>query len=156
MHTCFPFVRVSIWAFCAYPVHFKMALGLDDSAAKVSIAGMVPHAPQARAEEADVWTTLLLVRCVKCFSTHDSWHNCKALTCKHAFRKLNIVYGTERLQLPLQPNLCSVSCSAHTVQVCSHQMGLQHGFCMLMSVIMSPAIASRSHGVWQSAQQCSC
>ena len=54
-------MRVSIWAFCAYPVYFKMGPRLDDSAAKVSIAGMVPHALQARAEEADVWAALLLV-----------------------------------------------------------------------------------------------
>ena len=54
---------VSIWAFWACPIYMEMALSLNDNIAKVSIAGMVPQALQARAEEADVWATLLFVWC---------------------------------------------------------------------------------------------
>ena len=57
-----PSVKVSVWAIGAYPRCVQMALRLDDSAAKVSIIGMVPQALDATAEEADIWSSLLLVR----------------------------------------------------------------------------------------------
>ena len=50
-----------IWTIVAYPVHFAIAMWLDDNAAKVSILVMVPLALQLRPQLADVWPNLLLL-----------------------------------------------------------------------------------------------
>ena len=77
-------MRVSICKFCAFPMCFPTALRLDGNVAKVGIAGMVPQALQARAEEADVWATLLPVWCILCLSDHLVGTPGKDLSCKHA------------------------------------------------------------------------
>ena len=55
-----PFVWMAIWTLCAGPPDLDVGLGLDDSAAKVSILRMVELALQKRAEEADVGACLIV------------------------------------------------------------------------------------------------
>ena len=57
---CQPVVGMTIWTLTTGPPDLDVGLGLDDNVAKVSIAGMMPLALQKRAEEADVWTCLIV------------------------------------------------------------------------------------------------
>ena len=51
----------SVWTLYADPMHFVVALRLDDNAAKVSVLFMVPLVLQLRTQLTDVWPTLLLL-----------------------------------------------------------------------------------------------
>ena len=48
------------WTFTAGPPDLDVGLGLDDNVAEVSIVGMVELALQRRAQEADIWTCLIV------------------------------------------------------------------------------------------------
>ena len=51
---------MAIWTLTTGPPDLAIGLWLDDNIAKVSIVGMIPLALQKRAEEADVWTCLII------------------------------------------------------------------------------------------------
>ena len=53
-----------MWALVTPPPHFLPTVTLDEDVAKMSILGMVPLALQHRAEQADVWTPVLICGCV--------------------------------------------------------------------------------------------
>ena len=96
VNASFPSVWMSTWAFCASPVSPKTALRLDDSVAKVSIAGMVPQALQARAEEADVGANWWSGWCFSCLNIHSPWFACRRPSCKRYKAKLTMVYSSKQ------------------------------------------------------------
>ena len=48
------------WTLITLPPHLPVAVSLDDGVAKMSIPGMIPLALQYWAEQADVWTPVLI------------------------------------------------------------------------------------------------
>ena len=58
---CFPCMWEPIRTLAASPVHFTIALRLDDNAAKVSVLFVVPLALQLKIQLTDFWPTLLLL-----------------------------------------------------------------------------------------------
>ena len=58
--TCFPGVRMAIWALITMPPHLPVAVRPDEDVALMSILGRVPLALQHWAEQADVCTLVLI------------------------------------------------------------------------------------------------
>ena len=60
----FPGMGMAKWALITLPPHLPVAVRPDEDVAKMSILGMIPLALQNWAQQADVWTLVLVCVCV--------------------------------------------------------------------------------------------
>ena len=63
IYTRFPDMRMAVGALGTAPPHLSVTVRLNEGAAKMSIFGTMPLALQHWAEQADVWTLLLICVC---------------------------------------------------------------------------------------------